>query len=169
MYTEIVRNKDKTAQANVSWNLKNMSNRFDWGSNMQLVPLRASPEVRVDFNSDICRLEKNATGTLELLVNIPKDFAADHLILLLRLTHGENNFVGPPLLLFVKIVGQEKLQRSGDETIESQILNQASLLCDQGYGTFDRCMMASKALGSDIEKAKVVLSALTFAEGQHTI
>ena len=100
---------------------------------MQLVPLRASPEVRVEFNSAICRLEKNATGTLELSVNIPKDFTADHLVLLLRLKHGENNFVGPPLLLFVKIVGQEKSQESDDdetESIEPQILNQASLLCD---------------------------------------
>ena len=138
---------------------------------MSLVPLRASPEVRVEFNSEICRLEKNATGTLELSVNIPSDFTADHLILLLRLRHGENNFVGPPLLLFVKIVGQEKSQESDDvetESIEPQLLNQASLLCDEGYGTFDRCLMASKALGSDIEKAKVVLSAITFAEGQHT-
>jgi len=100
---------------------------------MQLVPLRASPEVSVEFNSAICRLEKNATGTLELSVNIPKDFIADHLVLLLRLKHGENNFVGPPLLLFVKIVRQEKSQESDDdetESIEPQILDQASLLCD---------------------------------------
>ena len=148
-----------------------MSSRFDWGPNMHLVPLRASPEVRVEYNSEIYRLEKNATGALELSVNIPKDFPADHLILLLRLTHGENNFVGPPLLLFVKIVGQEKSQKSDNdenEAIEQLLLNQASLLSDQGYGTFDRCLMASKALRSDIEKAKIVLSAITFAEGQHT-
>ena len=30
VYTEIVRNQDQTSQVNVSWNLKNMSSRFDW-------------------------------------------------------------------------------------------------------------------------------------------
>ena len=66
-------------------------------------------------------------------MSIPKDFTANHLVLLLRLTHGENNFVGPPLLLFVKIVGQDKSQESDDDeadSIEPELLNQASLLCD---------------------------------------
>jgi hypothetical protein len=40
----------------------------------------------------------------------------------------------------------------------------ASILTDEGYGSFDRCLSMMRACKGDIEEAKKVLSKLIFKE-----
>ena len=62
---------------------------------------------------------------------------------------------------------QLSLINSGrDVYTDEQLLNMGSIVADQGYGSFDRCMLVLRTLGGDIEKARVVLSQITFAEAQ---
>ena len=42
----------------------------------------------------------------------------------------------------------------------------ASILCDEGYGSFDRCMLVLRAFRGDIERARKILSQITFSEAQ---
>jgi hypothetical protein len=42
----------------------------------------------------------------------------------------------------------------------------ASILSDEGYGGYDRCLLTLKALRGDIEKARKTLTQITFAEAQ---
>ena len=39
-----------------------------------------------------------------------------------------------------------------------------SVIADEGYGSFDRCMLALRALRGDIEKTRKILSKITFTE-----
>jgi len=41
-----------------------------------------------------------------------------------------------------------------------------SILADEGFGSFDRCMMMLRSLRGDIENSRKLLSSLTFAEVQ---
>ena len=41
-----------------------------------------------------------------------------------------------------------------------------SILCDEGYGSFDRCMLTLRALRGDIERARKTLTQITFAEAE---
>lgn len=59
--------------------------------------------MRVNFQSDICQLEKQKTGEMKLRINIPEDYSANYLILLLKLK-ARRNFVGPTLMLMAKII-----------------------------------------------------------------
>ena len=62
---------------------------------------------------------------------------------------------------------QLSLINSGrDVYTDEQLLNMGSIVADQGYGSFDRCMLVLRTLRGDIEKARVVLSQITFAEAQ---
>jgi len=49
---------------------------------------------------------------------------------------------------------------------EQQLLNMGSILCDEGYGSFDRCMLTLRALRGDIERARKTLTQITFAEAE---
>lgn len=51
-----------------------------------------------------------------------------------------------------------------DVYTEQQLLNMGSILNDEGYGSFDRCMLVLRVLRGHIDKARVVLSQITFAE-----
>ena len=42
----------------------------------------------------------------------------------------------------------------------------ASILCDEGYGSFDRCMLVLRAFRGDIKMARKILSQITFSEAQ---
>ena len=53
-----------------------------------------------------------------------------------------------------------------DVYTDEQLLNMGSIIADQGYGSFDRCMLVLRTLRGDIDKARKVLSQITFAEAQ---
>jgi hypothetical protein len=47
---------------------------------------------------------------------------------------------------------------------DDQLLTMASILFDEGYGTFERCSMIIKVLRGDMEKARNLLSKLIIEE-----
>lgn len=47
---------------------------------------------------------------------------------------------------------------------EGVLMYTASTLCDEGYGSFERCMQVAKACKGDLDEAKKVLSKLIFKE-----
>ena len=47
---------------------------------------------------------------------------------------------------------------------EDNLYQTASALADEGYGSFDRCLIVAKACKGDIAEAKKVLSKLIFKE-----
>jgi len=49
---------------------------------------------------------------------------------------------------------------------DEQLLGMASLLFDEGFGSFDRCYGLVRALRGDMKKAKEILSQLIFYECQ---
>ena len=72
---------------------------------MRLIPVFSNPTLRVHYESNFCEIGSSETGDLKLKVRLPDDFTANHLILVLKMKQGEN-FVGPNLLLFVKVIKQ---------------------------------------------------------------
>ena len=72
---------------------------------MRLIPVFSNPTLRVHYESNFCEIGPNETGDLKLKVRLPEDFNSNHLILVLKMKQGEN-FVGPNLLLFVKVIKQ---------------------------------------------------------------
>ena len=191
VYTEMTRMEGKRAHAHVTWKLSN-SSKFQWHGNMKLVPVMSSPTLRIHFESNIAELERDTYGDLKLRVRIPEDFKTNHLILMLKLKQGKT-CVGPNLLLFIKIikrmasdeeVSSFALENNNEDALsqgslgkqlrlinagvdvfsEQQLLHMGSLLSDEGYGSFDRCMLTLRALRGDFERAKKTLSRITFAE-----
>jgi hypothetical protein len=148
----------------------------------------SSPTLRIHFESEICELRPESTGDLKLRVKIPADYTANHLILLLKTKSGKK-FIGPTMMLFAKIIkrrssqeefssfdveddfaSQNSLERElkqisagVDVYSEQQLLHMASILSDEGMGTFDRCMMTLRTLRGDIEQARKILSEIIFA------
>ena len=132
-----------------------------------------------------------STGELKLRVKIPEDYTANHLILLLKIKQGKK-FIGPTLMLFAKIIKRRSSQEEFssfdveddfasqnsverelkqinagvDVYSEQQLLNMASILSDEGMGSFDRCMMTLRTLRGDIEQARKILSEIIFAVAQ---
>ncbi len=47
---------------------------------------------------------------------------------------------------------------------EDKLYSIASILTDEGYGSFDRCITVAKACKGDVEEARSVLSKLIFKE-----
>lgn len=41
-----------------------------------------------------------------------------------------------------------------------------SILCDEGYGSFDRCMLTLRVHRGDIDRARATLTQITFAEAE---
>ena len=107
--------------------------------------------------------------------------------------HQNERYIGPTLCLFVKVIKRQdaaeeissfapesnvrdvqlngtvekqmELIRQGvDVYSDGQLFNMASILCDEGYGSFDRCMLVLRTLRGDIVRARKILSQLTFTE-----
>ena len=49
---------------------------------------------------------------------------------------------------------------------EPQLLNMGSVLLDEGYGDFERCMSVVRVLRGDIVRAREILSQLTYSEAK---
>ena len=58
----------------------------------------------------------------------------------------------------------ELIRKGVDVYSEQQILNMGSMLTDEGYGTFDRCANVLRTLRGDIDKARKLLTRITFTE-----
>lgn len=101
----------------------------------------------------------------------------------------KRQFFGPNLLLIVKLVqpslqlqqwgGSAFEELAGDEISQTnnlrrscrsesfnddQLLTMASILLDEGFGSFDRCSMVVRALRGDMDKARDLLSKLIISE-----
>ena len=63
-------------------------------------------------------------------------------------------------------IRQDKIDSGIDVYSEQQLLHMGSILADEGFGSFDRCMMVLRSLRGDIEKARKLLSSITFTEIQ---
>ena len=44
----------------------------------------------------------------------------------------------------------------------------ASVLSDEGYGSYDRCLMVLRALRGDIDYARKTLTEITFSEANYS-
>ncbi len=106
-----------------------------------------------------------------------------------RLKDDDGNFLGQPLIAFIK-VKPDPYSNSSDNSNSSitysskisirkssldddfskfnlsdeQLLGMASLLFDEGFGSFDRCYGLIRVLKGDLKKAKDILSQLIFYE-----
>lgn len=109
VYTEVTKKEGRKAHANVTWSLRNASTENSWTPKMQLVPVMSNPTLRIHFESSVAGLRPGGVEELKLKVRIPEEFNSNHLILFLKLKQGRR-FVGPSMLLFVKIIRSE----SGD-------------------------------------------------------
>ena len=161
---------------------------------MQLVPVLSYPTLRIKPESNICELIQDEVGQLNVRVRLPENYKANHLILMFKLKDGKRH-VGPNLLLCTKIInrkvveeevsafamendldnvrGQGGLQnqlkmikRGIDVYTEQQLLNMGSIAADEGFGSFDRCMLLLRTLRGDIDKARKILSRIMVAESQ---
>ena len=161
---------------------------------MQLVPVLSYPTLRIKPESNICELIQDEVGQLNVRVRLPENYKANHLILMFKLKDGKRH-VGPNLLLCAKIInrkvveeevsafamendldnvrGQGGLQnqlkmikRGIDVYTEQQLLNMGSIAADEGFGSFDRCMLLLRTLRGDIDKARKILSRIMVAESQ---
>ena len=112
-------------------------------------------------------------------MRIPEEYTANHLILMLRLK-SKKRFLGPLMFLFIKIIKRldksieesafdlqsdrsdnsqvdknlRLIQKGIDVYSEQELFNMGSILCDEGYGSFDRCMLVLRVLRGDIERAR---------------
>ena len=163
VYTEVTRTEGKKAHARVVWKLRNSNEHLKWSKDLQIVPCSSFPTLRIHWESDICQLEYLSNGELKLHVQIPEDFKSNHLILLLKMRQANGQYIGPNLLLFVKLInqkasgeevsafaqdnnsddmnGRSSLDRSMDQIgrgidvySEQQLLHMGSILADEGYG-----------------------------------
>ena len=132
------------------------------------------------------------SGNLNVKISIPGEFDQNNLVMVLKLKTNKKIFVGPTLILYVKIVpaqeissfddGQyqsmpepaqtnikndlELVNKGVDIYTEPQLLNMGSILLDEGYGDFERCMSVIRVLRGDIVRAREILSQLTFSEAK---
>jgi len=93
----------------------------------------------------------------------------DFFVLFYRLKSKKGLF-GPNLVLFVKLIGGNQVGEKSAFDLpepaktESQLFEIASDLMDEGFGSFERCLLCSKMLNGDITKARDVLSNLMIVE-----
>jgi len=61
---------------------------------------------------------------------------------------------------------EESKQVEGQAEVpdEGLLFSVSSTLADEGFGTFDRCLMAARTMDGDMEKSKQVLSNLIISE-----
>jgi len=162
---------------------------------MQLIPICSSPLIRVHYETSICELSPNRREDLKLRVKLPADFKSNHLVMVLKLKQG-NTFIGPTFLLCTKIITKQRvshevsafdssiedemknlstiekqlkqISQGKDVYTEQQLLGMASVLSDEGFGNYDRCLMVLRALRGDIDYARKTLSQITFSEAQYS-
>jgi len=103
VYCEVVYNPAKKAEAKVIWKLKN-SGKTHWPEQLALIPLMSAPTVRMFFESKISPLEANSQSDMAVTIQIPEGCLEKHLIVLFRLKTNKRQFVGPTLLVFVRLV-----------------------------------------------------------------
>jgi len=99
--------------------------------------------------------------------------------MMFKLRTNKKLFIGPTLVLYVKIHSGVEVSSFDDEQFKSavdaplnngkefkeeQLLNMGSILLDEGYGDFERCMYVIRVLRGDIVRAREILSQLTFSE-----
>ena len=94
---------------------------------MQLIPVLCAPSVRMFFDSDICQLEPQTSGNLQIRVSIPKDSEHHYLMILFKLKTNGKVYVGPNLVAFIKIVDLDKPQEGGQQPLQSLELASSSL------------------------------------------
>lgn len=97
---------------------------------MQLIPIMSTPTIKAIFDSNICQLRGGKTGNLNLVISLPAEFDQNNLILMFKIRTNKKVFVGPTLVLYVKIVPTIEVSSFDDEEYkldkgsnESDLLN----------------------------------------------
>lgn len=85
----------------------------------------------------------------------------DYFVLLFKMKISKNRFIGPHLILFVRLTKPQSLVKSDFEEpvdIKAQYYEMASELQDEGFGAFDRCLRAVRMMDGNLNEARDVLS-----------
>ena len=112
-------------------------------------------------------------------VFIPADgLATSYLALMFRLRL-PNSYIGQPLVAFLRL-NPKPIAQSISQSVsvknsqaadfsnmtDEKLLGMASMMLDEGYGTFDRCYAIVRCVRGELSAAKEITSQLMFHEAQ---
>ena len=80
----------------------------------------SSPTVKAVFDSDICQLQGMKSGNLNLKLELPADFDQHNMIMMFKLRTNKKIFVGPTLVLYVKIIPGLEVSSFDDDKISAE-------------------------------------------------
>eukprot|EP00347_Sterkiella_histriomuscorum_P004328 403360863 len=191
--SEIYLEAEADQQCTLKWVIQNQA-QIEWPKGIiQLVPVYSQPVVLINVKDLQATLKPNETEEIQINLFIPKDIKETYQIVMFRLRTQDRQYLGQPLIAFIKVKrDQNSSQDSKDENCDSQLqysrvslrkssiddftlynlndeqlLGMASLLFDEGYGSFDRCYGLIRVLRGDLKKARDILSQLIFYECQY--
>ena len=148
---------------------------------MQLIPMLSAPATRLLFTSRIAPLDPESESAMRVKVSLPEDLESNYFMAVFRVKTSKRQFVGPQLVVFIKIKEEPRdpaLKSSFDDSVddseiageqkysEEQYEGMGSILLDEGYGSFERCVMAVRTVDGDMELARKILSKIVFTEAQ---
>lgn len=89
-----------------------------------------------------------------------------------------NSYIGQPLVAFLRL-NQKPIAQSISQSVvknsqaadfssltDEKLLGMASMMFDEGYGTFDRCYAIVRCVRGELSAAKEITSQLMFHEAQ---
>jgi len=88
-----------------------------------------------------------------------------------------NSYIGQPLIAFLRL-NQKPIAQSSSQSFvknsqadfsnmtDEKLLGMASMMFDEGYGTFDRCYAIVRCVRGELSAAKEITSQLMFHEAQ---
>lgn len=111
-------------------------------------------------------------------VYIPAEgLPSSYLALMFRLRL-PNSYIGQPLVAFLRL-NQKPIAQSISQSVvknsqaadfssltDEKLLGMASMMFDEGYGTFDRCYAIVRCVRGELSAAKEITSQLMFHEAQ---
>ncbi|CDW84571.1 UNKNOWN [Stylonychia lemnae] len=180
-------------QCTLKWQIQNKA-RIQWPKGkVELVHIYSSPLALIENKKLDGILQPNESEEIQVGLFIPKDIKENYQIVLFRLRDKDGYFFGQPLIAIIKVLRNLQsgnldqsqslsqsmmrqsvvsIRKSSTEDFsaynlsDEQLLGMASVLFDEGYGSFDRCYGIVRALRGDMKRAKETLSQLIFYECQ---
>ena len=190
VYTEATRAHNKSVEVTVQWNLNN-DGEIQWPENMKLRLIKCYPPLDFSAKSKVACLKPHQNGVLLLGINIPANFPYHFMVLHFKLQIGKN-LIAPNLLVNMKIntradpnvdissfdekrLAEQQEAKSLEQSLveisqgndiynEDELIRMASLLEEEQYGSFDRCLNLIRALRGDILCARDILSELPLCD-----
>ncbi|TNV79687.1 hypothetical protein FGO68_gene1735 [Halteria grandinella] len=156
----------------IKWQVQNQA-KVQWPQGAQLVLVYSHPVALVEPQELKCVVKSGDKHDIIVNIFLPKNIAESHQIVMFRI-RDKKEYIGQPLIAFIKI-DKDTLNRSSlresvllkhgqPEFSDEKLLSMASILVDEGYGSFDRCYALVRALRGDIGKARETMSQLIFYE-----